>query len=86
MVDKDVSKEEKMRLFKIAADIHQCLYRDAMNGKGVDRHIFALYVACKGLGYVSIMPSSLYLILYFISQKRGVGTNGKVRFLRHSIQ
>ncbi|KAG1650422.1 Carnitine O-palmitoyltransferase 1, liver isoform [Nymphon striatum] len=53
MMDKDVSREEKIRLFVISTDRHQNLYRDAMNGKGIDRHIFALYVACKGLGYES---------------------------------
>lgn len=27
---------------------HTNLYKDAMNGKGIDRHLFALYVVCKG--------------------------------------
>ncbi|XP_064645349.1 carnitine O-palmitoyltransferase 1, liver isoform-like isoform X2 [Lineus longissimus] len=37
-------------LLRKACDVHQGLYRDAMNGKGLDRHMFALYVACKGSG------------------------------------
>lgn len=49
MVENSVSTEEKIRLLKRACVKHQTLYRDAMSGKGVDRHLFALYVACKGL-------------------------------------
>jgi hypothetical protein len=53
MVKDNISKEEKISLLKKAADTHQKLYRDAMNGKGIDRHLFALYVCCKGLNHVS---------------------------------
>jgi len=35
-----------------ACDRHQTLYRDAMCGRGVDRHLFGLFVICKGLGQV----------------------------------
>ena len=54
MVHDNTSREEKIRLLRKAADKHQQLYRDSMNGGGIDRHLFALYVACKGLGYVSL--------------------------------
>ncbi|KFM61832.1 Carnitine O-palmitoyltransferase 1, liver isoform, partial [Stegodyphus mimosarum] len=53
MVQNKVEKEVKRKLLNRAAAKHQNLYRDAMNGKGIDRHLFALYVACKGLGYES---------------------------------
>lgn len=53
MVENSVSTVEKIRLLKRASAKHQWLYRDAMSGKGVDRHLFALYVACKGLKYES---------------------------------
>ncbi|XP_055934955.1 carnitine O-palmitoyltransferase 1, liver isoform-like isoform X2 [Argiope bruennichi] len=53
MVQSDVDKTTKRALLQRAAEKHQNLYRDAMNGKGIDRHLFALYVACKGLGYES---------------------------------
>ncbi|KAG0445276.1 hypothetical protein HPB47_017453 [Ixodes persulcatus] len=53
MVENSVSNEEKIRLLRRAANKHQMLYRDAMSGKGVDRHLFALFVACKGLKYES---------------------------------
>lgn len=53
MLQDDVDKATKRTLLQRAATKHQNLYRDAMNGKGIDRHLFALYVACKGLGYES---------------------------------
>lgn len=51
MLDTTCKNEEKIRLLQVAADRHTILYKDAMNGKGIDRHLFALYVASKGLGY-----------------------------------
>jgi carnitine O-palmitoyltransferase 1 len=51
MLDEQCSVEEKIRLLQVAADKHTILYKDAMNGKGIDRHLFALYVASRGLGY-----------------------------------
>ena len=52
--DKKKSAQEKITLLKRACDIHQNMYRDAMNGKAIDRHLFALYVVSKGMSYVSI--------------------------------
>lgn len=52
-LDSSVSKEEKKVLLKKACDKHAILYKDAMTGKGIDRHLFALYVASRGLGIVS---------------------------------
>ncbi|XP_042905266.1 carnitine O-palmitoyltransferase 1, liver isoform [Parasteatoda tepidariorum] len=53
MQQKDCPAEKKRSLLQKAALKHQNMYRDAMNGRGIDRHLFALYVACKGLGYES---------------------------------
>ncbi|XP_054721147.1 carnitine O-palmitoyltransferase 1, liver isoform-like [Uloborus diversus] len=53
MMQNNTEKETRKKLLQKAAAKHQNLYRDAMNGKGIDRHLFALYVACKGLGYES---------------------------------
>ncbi|XP_070535629.1 carnitine O-palmitoyltransferase 1, liver isoform-like isoform X2 [Ptychodera flava] len=50
MEDKDKSNEERIALMRKAAADHQTLYRDCMSGKGCDRHLFALFVLCKGLG------------------------------------
>ncbi|KAL7641358.1 UNVERIFIED_CONTAM: hypothetical protein RMT77_008497 [Armadillidium vulgare] len=51
MVDRKKSKEELILLLRKAAEKHRKLYFDAMRGNGLDRHIFALYVVSKGLGY-----------------------------------
>ena len=51
MLDPNCSTAEKIRLLQVAANKHTILYKDAMNGKGIDRHLFGLYIASRGLGY-----------------------------------
>ncbi|GCC38224.1 hypothetical protein chiPu_0016736 [Chiloscyllium punctatum] len=46
-------REQKLKLFKQAAEKHQDLYRHAMTGAGIDRHLFCLYVVSKYLGVES---------------------------------
>ncbi|XP_063044161.1 carnitine O-palmitoyltransferase 1, liver isoform-like [Engraulis encrasicolus] len=46
----DEPKEKKLQLLKEAAEQHQQMYRLAMTGKGIDRHLFCLYVVSKYLG------------------------------------
>ena len=41
--------QERIRLLHQAAEIHQDGYRTAMTGKGIDRHLFCLYVVSKYL-------------------------------------
>ena len=41
--------EERRRLLSIATDKHTEYYKLAMTGKGVDRHLFCLYVLSKYL-------------------------------------
>lgn len=41
--------EERVRLLQIACNFHQAAYQDAMCGKGIDRHLFCLYVVSKYL-------------------------------------
>uniref|UniRef100_A0A671RCQ3 Carnitine O-palmitoyltransferase 1, liver isoform-like n=1 Tax=Sinocyclocheilus anshuiensis TaxID=1608454 RepID=A0A671RCQ3_9TELE len=43
-------REEKLKLLKVAAEKHQDLYRLAMTGDGIDRHLFCLYLVSKYLG------------------------------------
>lgn len=50
MDDDSKSKEEKIALMRTAAETHQQMYRDAMTGRGIDRHLFCLYVVSKYLG------------------------------------
>lgn len=42
--------EERLKLLKKAAEKHQSMYRLAMTGGGIDRHLFCLYVVSKYLG------------------------------------
>lgn len=64
MLDDTVLPEEKYKLLQKAADLHAKMYKDCMNGKGIDRHLFALFVVCKGQGYVS---SGIYFTFSFRS-------------------
>ena len=45
--------EQKLKLFKMASEKHQHLYRLAMTGSGIDRHLFCLYVVSKYLALES---------------------------------
>ncbi|KAM8891227.1 carnitine O-palmitoyltransferase 1, liver isoform 2-T2 [Spinachia spinachia] len=47
---KEETREECLRLLKLAVEKHQNLYRLAMTGGGIDRHLFCLYVVSKYLG------------------------------------
>lgn len=49
MVDPTQTVEQKLKLFRIASEKHQLLYRLAMTGAGIDRHLFCLYVVSKYL-------------------------------------
>ncbi|XP_048031522.1 carnitine O-palmitoyltransferase 1, liver isoform-like [Megalobrama amblycephala] len=44
------SKEVCRRLFRTASEKHQHLYRMAMTGGGIDRHLLCLYIVSKYLG------------------------------------
>ncbi|NXC01098.1 CPT1B palmitoyltransferase, partial [Orthonyx spaldingii] len=43
-------RSERQRLFRTAAEKHQQLYRLAMTGAGIDRHLFCLYLMSRYLG------------------------------------
>lgn len=51
MADKSRSNDERIALLRKACERHQVLCREAMSGKGIDRHLFGLYVLSKGFGY-----------------------------------
>uniref|UniRef100_A0A667X8J3 carnitine O-palmitoyltransferase n=1 Tax=Myripristis murdjan TaxID=586833 RepID=A0A667X8J3_9TELE len=50
MIRDETVREERLKLLKEAAEKHQNMYRLAMTGKGIDRHLFCLYVVSKYLG------------------------------------
>ncbi|CAN9505858.1 unnamed protein product [Ophioblennius macclurei] len=47
------TEDQCRRLFRKASEKHQNLYRMAMTGAGIDRHLFCLYVVSKYLGVES---------------------------------
>uniref|UniRef100_T1K5L4 Uncharacterized protein n=1 Tax=Tetranychus urticae TaxID=32264 RepID=T1K5L4_TETUR len=49
MHDQTKTKEERIALLKHACNKHQVGYQNAMCGKGIDRHLFCLYVISKYL-------------------------------------
>ncbi|KAG7384602.1 Carnitine O-palmitoyltransferase 1, liver isoform [Phytophthora boehmeriae] len=49
MVDPKLSDAEKLKLLQRACEVHQDSYRNAMSGKGIDRHLFTLY--CVSVGF-----------------------------------
>jgi carnitine O-palmitoyltransferase 1, liver isoform len=49
MEDKNATSEEKVHLLREACKRHQQGYVDAMCGRGVDRHLFCLYVVSRYL-------------------------------------
>jgi len=53
MVDPSLSDADKVKLLQAACAQHQDAYRDAMSGKGVDRHLFTLYCVSVGFGIES---------------------------------
>ncbi|XP_032443657.1 LOW QUALITY PROTEIN: carnitine O-palmitoyltransferase 1, muscle isoform [Xiphophorus hellerii] len=53
MEDPDATNAQRLALFRKAADKHQNMYRLAMTGSGIDRHLFCLYIVSKYLGVES---------------------------------
>ncbi|XP_078197782.1 carnitine O-palmitoyltransferase 1, liver isoform isoform X3 [Callithrix jacchus] len=53
MMDPAQTVEQKLKLFKLASEKHQLMYRLAMTGSGIDRHLFCLYVVSKYLAVES---------------------------------
>ncbi|KAM9854109.1 carnitine O-palmitoyltransferase 1, muscle isoform [Aulostomus maculatus] len=50
MEDTKSTIPQRLALFQKAADKHQNMYRLAMTGDGIDRHLFCLYIVSKYLG------------------------------------
>ncbi|XP_051916022.1 carnitine O-palmitoyltransferase 1, liver isoform isoform X1 [Hippocampus zosterae] len=46
----DETRDQRLKLLKLAAEKHQNMYRLAMTGMGIDRHLFCLYVVSRYLG------------------------------------
>mmetsp|Transcript_854 Transcript_854/g.2270 ORF Transcript_854/g.2270 Transcript_854/m.2270 type:complete len:809 (+) Transcript_854:119-2545(+) len=53
MLDPKATTKQKVDAMRAGEKKHTQLYKQAMTGGGVDRHLFGLYVASVGLGYDS---------------------------------
>lgn len=53
LYDADSLRYEKIELLRKSSETHTRLYREAMSGGGIDRHLFALCVVASGLGLKS---------------------------------
>ncbi|XP_047451947.1 carnitine O-palmitoyltransferase 1, muscle isoform [Mugil cephalus] len=53
MEDAGATKAQRLELFRKASEKHQNMYRLAMTGSGIDRHLFCLYIVSKYLGVES---------------------------------
>uniref|UniRef100_A0A183CBL0 carnitine O-palmitoyltransferase n=1 Tax=Globodera pallida TaxID=36090 RepID=A0A183CBL0_GLOPA len=67
MLDPQQTNEERLRFLRLAAERHQNLTRDAMCGKGVDRHLFALYVIMRHLEESSPFFDKIFPPQYLLS-------------------
>uniref|UniRef100_A0A914ENB6 carnitine O-palmitoyltransferase n=1 Tax=Acrobeloides nanus TaxID=290746 RepID=A0A914ENB6_9BILA len=67
MLDENSNKNERLQLLQKAGARHQDLYRDAMCGKGVDRHLFALYVVSRYLEEESPFFNKIFPPTYSLS-------------------
>ncbi|KAB1270185.1 Carnitine O-palmitoyltransferase 1; muscle isoform [Camelus dromedarius] len=64
MVEGRHMKADLQDLFRKAAEKHQNMYRLAMTGAGIDRHLFCLYVVSKYLGVSSPFLAEVGVGLY----------------------
>jgi len=67
MLDPNSTVEERFKLLQSAAIRHQELYRDAMTGRGIDRHMFALYVVHRYLEEESPFLKKIFPPTYLLS-------------------
>lgn len=58
-----IQREERLKLLKQAAEKHQNMYRLAMTGQGIDRHLFCLYVVSKYLGEDSAFLKEVWRVV-----------------------
>lgn len=78
---------QRLALFRKAADKHQNMYRLAMTGSGIDRHLFCLYIVSKYLGVDSRFLKKVRLIItYCLSFIIVLVSDSHVSYVPFSIQ
>mmetsp|Transcript_46605 Transcript_46605/g.109603 ORF Transcript_46605/g.109603 Transcript_46605/m.109603 type:complete len:811 (-) Transcript_46605:274-2706(-) len=55
MLDEKQTDEERVKRLRKSASKHATLYKEAMAGKGIDRHLFGLYIASIGLAKLGVV-------------------------------
>ncbi|CAJ0950401.1 unnamed protein product, partial [Mesorhabditis belari] len=70
MFDGKTTPTERLSLLKVACDRHQDYYRNAMAGKGVDRHLFGLYVVSKYYEISSPFLENVFSMSYALSSSQ----------------
>nr|XP_023487327.1 carnitine O-palmitoyltransferase 1, muscle isoform isoform X5 [Equus caballus] len=100
MVEGTHMKAHLQNLFRKASEKHQNMYRLAMTGSGIDRHLFCLYVVSKYLGVsspflaevaddgygVSYMIAGENTIFFHVSSKFSSSETNAQRFGNHIRQ
>ncbi|KAF3847001.1 hypothetical protein F7725_004079, partial [Dissostichus mawsoni] len=74
--------EQCRRLFRQASERHQNLYRMAMTGAGIDRHLFCLYVVADDGYGVSYIIVGEEMINFHVSSKHSCSETDSHRFGR----
>uniref|UniRef100_A0A0R3RFG8 Carn_acyltransf domain-containing protein n=1 Tax=Elaeophora elaphi TaxID=1147741 RepID=A0A0R3RFG8_9BILA len=69
MVSAEDSNEERLKLFKKAAEVHSAHSKEYLTGNGIDRHLFVLHVLSKMFGVNSPFLD------YYISQPWQLSTS-----------
>ncbi|EFO22446.2 hypothetical protein LOAG_06041 [Loa loa] len=67
MLDPNQTHQERLRLLHAACRYHQTMYRDAMCGKGIDRHLFALYIVMRYLKFQSPFLERIFPPTFLLS-------------------
>lgn len=67
MVNSKATRESRLEALRTACTRHQDLYRDAMCGKGIDRHLFSLYVIKRYLEEESPFFDKIFPPTYLLS-------------------
>uniref|UniRef100_A0A1I7XKU5 Carnitine O-palmitoyltransferase n=1 Tax=Heterorhabditis bacteriophora TaxID=37862 RepID=A0A1I7XKU5_HETBA len=67
MLDKTRDDNIRFALLKTACEHHQNYYRNAMAGKGVDRHLFGMYIVAKYYQIASPFLDNVFSMNYALS-------------------
>lgn len=83
-LDSPHTNGERKLLFRRACDLHQNAYLDCMCGKGIDRHLFALYVVSKFCDVTSPFLEAYVCCPWRLSTSQTpLSQTGRIDFLKY---